>query len=170
MINIINTILYFDVGILLAFLTFYINKNSQLTRKLNTLEYDIFALKSENERLLGKNNELNKLNDHLKYILGSNKKMELKSQKDSGTGPLRYKNKENTIYYHGIGHLEKKYVWWNNNKNHCIIEYKNTSKNIKYPDWETFDINDFCNNCIPSKDLNKRRKKKFYYICQGHTI
>ena len=86
-----------------------------------------------------------------------------------GNGPLRYKDENGVFYYHGIGHIEKHYRWWKPEKNHAIIEYKDTKK-IQFPDWETGNVKEFCNNCIPSQKLNKNRRVKFYYICQGHKI
>ena len=35
---------------------------------------------------------------------------------DYGDGTIRYKSKCGTIYYHGMGHLEKKYMWWSKNE------------------------------------------------------
>tara|TARA_Y100000996_G_C22482243_1_gene626686 strand:- start:170 stop:712 length:543 start_codon:yes stop_codon:yes gene_type:complete len=117
---------------------------------------EIKSLRIENENLT---TEITNLKNQL-----SNLK---EKEEDLGQGPIRYKSEDSLLYYHGIGHLEQKYVWWESNKNHCIIEYKNKNQ-IKYPQWETDNIHIFCSNCVPSTILNKGKRKKIYYICQGH--
>ena len=89
---------------------------------------------------------------------------------EEGCGVLRYKNNEDTLSYHGIGHLEKDYSWWRPLKTRCIIEYKNKDRKIKFPFWETHNISDFCTNCEYCTELNKNRRCKFYYECKGHKI
>ena len=90
--------------------------------------------------------------------------------KNTGTGKLRYKNKEGTIYYHGMGHLENKYAWWRPYMNRNIIQYKNKNRNIIYPEYETHDVSYFCTNCEYSEELNKTQRSMFYYECKGHKI
>lgn len=134
-----------------------------------------------------KSKELNKLkleNDKLQLELKKTKLLLIKDKKkepefdtekesikvnDCGNGPLRYKvDGDKTIYYHGIGHLEKDYSWWKPSLKHSIIEYK--KDNIKQPNWETNNISEFCSNCSKSEKLNKRTRVKIYYICNGHEI
>ncbi len=154
------------------------------------LTYDIkkeYIELEKNERL--KSEEIQKLklaNDKLhlelkktKLLLIEDKKNspepELEQEKESrninecGSGPLRYKVEgDKTIYYHGIGHLEKDYSWWKPALKHSIIECKDS--NIKHTNWETNNISEFCNNCVRSELLNKRTRVKVYYICKGHVI
>ncbi len=158
-----NIILYCDIGFLLLFLFYFIHINKLLRHTIEKKNTEIEDLRIHIQQL-SIENEQNKI------TISKNteeKKPEI-NQKTHGTGPLRYKNTEGTIYYHGIGHLENKYVWWNQKKNRCIIEYKNKNKKIRYPYWETTDIHQFCTNCIPDENLNKTKRSKFYYICQGH--
>ena len=155
------------------------------------LTYDIkkeYIELEKNERL--KSDEIQKLkliNDRLQLELKKTKILLLKDKKkepepeldpekesrnmsECGNGPLRYKVVgDKTIYYHGIGHLEKDYAWWKPTLKHSIIEYK--EDNIKDPKpWKTTNISEFCSNCSKSEILNKRTRVKVYYICNGHVI
>lgn len=153
------------------------------------LSYDIKTEYIELEKsYILKSKEIQRLkliNDKLKLELKNNKQLLLKNKEDngdkedkednknyrkSGKGPLRYKIEgEKDIYFHGIGHLENRFSWWDPLYKHSIIEYKDNSK-IKYPNWETNDINDFCTNCTKSEKLNKKRRVKIFYTCNGHII
>ena len=151
----------------------YIKKNKKL------IDND-YELKETNQIYYDEIQKLKILNDKLTLELKNNKNLNLEKKKEKeinekeinekvGKGILRYKNQDETMYYHGIGHLEKKYSWWRPEKNHCIIEYQNNNR-LKYIGWETNNIQDFCNNCILADNLNKGKRKKLYYICQGHSI
>ena len=94
-------------------------------------------------------------NEKLEEIYKTKLKENKSNLKDCGTGELRYKSKCGTIYYHGMGHLERKYMWWDIKMNKNIIEYKNKDKKLKFPQFETHDINAFCNNCEYSEEIIK---------------
>lgn len=155
------------------------------------LTYDIkkeYIELEKNERLKSDENQRLKLeNDKLQLELKKTKQLLIKDKKnppepeldpekesikvnDCGSGPLRYKvDGDKTIYYHGIGHLEKDYSWWKPSLKHSIIECK--EDNIKHPKpWKTTNISEFCSNCSKSEILNKRTRVKVYYICNGHVI
>lgn len=154
------------------------------------LTYDIkkdYIELEKNDLLKSKEiQKLKLLNDKLqlelkktKLLLLEDKKkipeLEIEQEKGSskisecGSGPLRYKVEgDKTIYYHGIGHLEKDYAWWKPALKHSIIECKES--NIKQHNWETSNVSDFCTNCSKSDILNKRTRVKVYYICKGHVI
>ena len=127
---------------------------------------------TENENLLNKLKQSVSGPDEAAVLGGprvEEKKIEPRLSSDGeGCGVLRYKNNEDTLSYHGIGHLEKDYSWWRPLKTRCIIEYKNKDRKIKFPLWETQTINDFCTNCEYCTELNKNRRCKFYYECKGH--
>ncbi len=126
---------------------------------------DVCSKLTEKEKILEDTNK--KLEDYYHDKIKDKRKMKLE---DYGDGTIRYKSKCGTIYYHGMGHLEKKYMWWEPKMNHKIIEYKNEEKVLKFPDFETHDISSFCNNCEYCEDINKKQRNKFYYECKGHKI
>lgn len=143
------------------------------------LEKNYLLKSKEIQRLKLANDKLHLELKKTKLLLIEDKKNtpepELEQEKESrnisdcGSGPLRYKVEgDKTIYYHGIGHLEKDYSWWKPSLKHSIIEYKDS--NIKHTNWETNNISEFCNNCVRSEMLNKRTRVKVYYICKGHVI
>lgn len=130
-------------------------------------------IKNRDETISEKNELIKSSNEKLEEIyqtkLKENKKTYRKIEY-CGDGELRYKSKCGNIYYHGIGHLERKYMWWDLKFNRNIIHYKNNKKEIKYPNFETYDIDTFCNNCEYSEENNKNQRNKFYYVCKGHKI
>lgn len=166
--------------------------------EIDVLKYEIEVLKNENVKLTSENeneketfnNEkllkeymdlCSKLNEKEKLLEDTTKRLEnyyrdkIKDKRkmkleDYGVGNIRYKSKCGTIYYHGMGHLEKKYMWWEQKMNRKIIEYKNEEKVLKFPDFETHDISSFCNNCEYCEEINKKQRNKFYYECKGHKI
>jgi hypothetical protein len=164
--------------------------------EIEMLKYEIQQLKKENVKLTSENEKetfnnekllkdymdvCSKLTEKDKILEDTNKKLEdyyrdkIKDKRktnleDYGSGSIRYKSKCGTIYYHGMGHLENKYVWWEPHMNHKIIEYKNKEKVLKYPEFQTHDISSFCNNCEYCEDINKKRRNKFYYECKGHKL
>lgn len=128
---------------------------------------EIERLKIYNEKLILELKNIKNEKKESEPELEKEEKTDNEIENNFGSGKLRYKILgETDVYYHGIGHLEKKYAWWSPNKNHCIIE----CNNVKYPDWETNNIKEFCNNCIKSDKLNKRTRNKTYYICNGHKL
>lgn len=164
------------------------------TEKIKQIEID--DLKNENSFLRKENDKLNSENDKMlkefmdvcsklsekkkileetngmleEYYRDKIKDKRVKKIDEYGSGPIRYKSKCGTIYYHGMGHLENKYMWWESKMNRKVIEYKNKEKSLKFPDFETHDIESFCNNCEYCEDINKKQRNKFYYECKGHKI
>jgi hypothetical protein len=158
-------------------------ENDSLKEINKSLSYDNGKMISEihelyekikyNGRIISEKDDLIKIsNDKLEKIY--NKKLKEKENKtnlkDCGSGELRYKSKCGTIYYHGMGHLERKYMWWDIKMNKNIIEYKNKDRKLKFPQFETHDINTFCNNCEYSEENNKNQRNRFFYLCKGHKI
>lgn len=171
----------------------YIN---QKEKELSLIKQEIYSLKElnkslsyDNEKLKEEIYELNeniKMNENIisekdKLIIISNEKLEeiykqklkenkIKEKNHNGDGVLRYKNKESTIYYHGMGHLENNYTWWKPYMNRKICFYKNKNRKLNFTDFETHDIYNFCKNCEYCDDLNKNKRNTFYYECKGHKI
>lgn len=170
--------------------------------EIDYLKNEIIFLRKENDKLNSENEKetinnekllkqymdvCSKLSEKEKILEYSNRKLEeyyrnkikdkrIKKIDEYGIGPLRYKSKCGEIYYHGMGHLEKRYMWWKSNMNRKVIEYKNKEKDLKFPDFETHDIESFCNNCEYCEEMNKKiycqeiNRNKFYYECKGHKI
>ena len=134
-----------------------------LTTYLKKRQYKLI---SENDKLISENDKLISENDKLLEELNK------KKNKDGeyGEGPLRYKSNCGEIYYHGMGHLENRFMWYSTKMHHKIIEYKNKEKALMYPDFETHNIASFCNNCEYCEDSNKKKRNKFYYLCKGHKL
>ena len=165
------------------------NEIDYLKNKISFLRKENDKLNSENEKETMNNEKLlkefmdvcSKLSEKEKILEDTNGKLEeyyrdkikdkrVKKIDEYGSGPIRYKSKCGTIYYHGMGHLENKYMWWESKMNRKVIEYKNKEKELKFPDFETHDIESFCNNCEYCEDINKKQRNKFYYECKGHKI
>ena len=165
------------------------NEIDDLKNEISFLRKENDKLNSENEKETMNNEKLlkefmdvcSKLSEKEKILEDTNGKLEeyyrdkikdkyVKKIDEYGSGPIRYKSKCGTIYYHGMGHLENKYMWWESKMNRKVIEYKNKEKDLKFPDFETHDIESFCNNCEYCEDINKRQRNKFYYECKGHKI
>ena len=176
------------------------NLLTEMEKEMVTMEkikqIEIDDLKNENSFLRKENDKLNSENDKLlkefmdvcsklsekekileetngmleEYYRDKIKDKRVKKIDEYGSGPIRYKSKCGTIYYHGMGHLENKYMWWESKMNRKVIEYKNKEKSLKFPDFETHDIESFCNNCEYCEDINKKQRNKFYYECKGHKI
>ena len=176
------------------------NLLTEMEKEMVTMEkikqIEIDDLKNENSFLRKENDKLNSENDKLlkefmdvcsklsekekileetngmleEYYRDKIKDKRVKKIDEYGRGPIRYKSKCGTIYYHGMGHLENKYMWWESKMNRKVIEYKNKEKSLKFPDFETHDIESFCNNCEYCEDINKKQRNKFYYECKGHKI
>jgi hypothetical protein len=158
------------------------------SRDHKKLKNEIKKLKEENEKFLNKIEELSliiidknkKITEHDKKIeeyYGLKIKirdLEKKTQEEKienpGNGVLRYKNKEGTMFYHGMGHLENKYSWWEPYMSRKFCEYKNVDKKLKFPLFETHNVNDFCSNNEYCVEINKNKRVMFYYECKGHKI
>jgi chromosome segregation ATPase len=157
--------------------------------EIDDLKNEISFLRKENDKLNSENDKMlkefmdvcSKLSEKKKILEETNGMLEeyyrdkikdkrVKKIDEYGSGPIRYKSKCGTIYYHGMGHLENKYMWWESKMNRKVIEYKNKEKSLKFPDFETHDIESFCNNCEYCEDINKKQRNKFYYECKGHKI
>ena len=100
--------------------------------------------------------------------------LEKKSQEgkieNPGNGVLRYKNKEGTMFYHGMGHLENKYSWWEPYMYRKFCEYTNVDRKLKFPLFETHNVDEFCSNNEYCVEVNKNKRNIFYYECKGHKI
>ena len=168
------------------------------SRDHKNLKNEIKKLKEthekESERLLNTIEELSlKIIDKNKKITENDKKieeygelklklrdMEKKSQENkqvekpfsinNGNGTLRYKNKEGTIFYHGMGHLENKYSWWEPYMNRKFCGYTDVNRKLKFPLFETHNVDEFCNNHEYCVEINKNKRVVFYYECKGHKI
>ena len=158
------------------------------SRDYKNLKNEIKKLKEENEKFLNKIEELSLIIiDKNKKITENDKKIEEyyglkikirdlekktkeKEIENPGKGALRYKNEEGTIFYHGMGHLEQNYTWWRPFMNRKFCEYTNVDRKIKFPSFETHNVNDFCNNHEYCVEINKNARKMFYYECKGHKI
>ena len=148
------------------------------------LKDEIKKLKIQNEKLLCKIDELKEnINKQDKKIEEYHRKGNEENEeevdeedgedeniKNFGSGLIRYKNEEGTMYYHGMGHLEKKYMWWEPYMNHKIRVYSNKDRKLKFKDFETTNIDNFCTNCEYCSDINKNKRNVFYYQCKGHKI
>ena len=160
--------------------------NKHLTNEIKKLKDKYEKTVEENNKYLNKIEELSlKIIDKNKKISEYDKKLEenngmklklreleKKSEeiKDNGGGVLRYKNEEGTIYYHGMGHLEQKYSWWKPYMNRKICQYTNLNRKLKFPDYETHTIDNFCTNYEYCTEINKNKRNMFYYECKGHKI
>ena len=158
------------------------------SRDYKNLKNEIKKLKEENEKFLNKIEELSliiieknkkitvndkKLEEYygLKLkIRDLEKKTKEKEIENPGKGALRYKNEEGTIFYHGMGHLEQNYTWWKPFMHRKFCEYTNVDRKLKFPSFETHNVNDFCNNHEYCVEINKNARKMFYYECKGHKI
>ena len=86
-----------------------------------------------------------------------------------GSGQIRYK-KDNK-YYHGLGPMENRYVWyrkWSDFHYRTITEYRSKDHCLPHKEWDTHNADEFCCNC-KHYELSKMRVKNFYK-CLGHTI
>ena len=143
----------------------------------------------ETERLLNKIEELSlKIIDKNKQINEYDKKVEEYSEmklklrnlekkpqeeekiETNGKGVLLYKNKEGTIFYHGMGHLEHKYSCWEPYMYRKFCGYTNVDRKLKFPSFETHNVDDFCTNHEYCVEVNKNKRNMFYYECKGHKI
>ena len=91
---------------------------------------------------------------------------------DFGNGPIRYK--KDGKYYHGIDPTF--YASWDKSgkwtKEHigCMFHYTNKEVKLPHEEWDTHEIKDFCHNWNFLTDKNKRKKTRFIYRCNGHSI
>ena len=85
-----------------------------------------------------------------------------------GTGEIRYKEKGK--YYHGVGINEKQQ--WNKGTNYydkCIFELIE-GKKLRYPQWDSYNISEFCNDCSFDKAKTGKARNYKAYKCKGHCI
>ena len=88
-----------------------------------------------------------------------------------GSGPIRYK-KDNK-YYHGLGPMENRYVWyrkWSEYSHRLIIEYTSKDHKLSYVEWDTHNADEFCCKCEFNIEESKKKRVKNHYKCLGHTI
>ena len=88
-----------------------------------------------------------------------------------GSGQIRYK-KDNK-YYHGIGHMEKKYAWfrlWTEYSQRLIVEYRSKDHCLPHKEWDTHNADEFCCNCKFNIEESRKRRVRNDYKCLGHTI
>jgi len=88
-----------------------------------------------------------------------------------GSGQIRYK-KDNK-YYHGIGHMEKKYAWfrlWTEYSQRLIVEYRSKDHCLPHTEWDTHNADEFCCNCKFNIEESSKRRVRNDYKCLGHTI
>ncbi len=166
--------------LLMLNLLFIITGNHKVKGIIKDKTNEILLLKKENDTLSELNNNLSdeiisivnlnlKLEDEVRYfkkVIEENEKSDIFipfMEKEFGTGLIRVC--EDGVYYHGVCEEEKQK--WNKN-NQCsrqIYEYRvknNTRKNLD--NYNTFNIDEFCNNCLLIKDKNKYK----IFECQGH--
>ena len=79
-------------------------------------------------------------------------------------------NKEGTIFYHGMGHLENKYSWWEPYMSRKFCGYTDINRRLKFPLFETHNVGEFCSNNEYCVGVNKNKRNIFYYECKGHKI
>ena len=158
------------------------------SREYKNLKNEIKKLKEDNEKFLNKIEELSLIIiDKNKRITEYDKKieeyyglkikirdLEKKTQEgkieNTGNGELRYKNKEGTIFYHGMGHLEHKYSWWEPYMSRKFCGFTDVNRRLNFPSFETNNVDEFCNNNEYCVEINKNKRVLFYYECKGHKI
>ena len=158
------------------------------SREYKNLKNEIKKLKGGNEKFLNKIEELSLIIiDKNKRITEYDKKieeyyglkikirdLEKKTQEgkieNTGNGELRYKNKEGTIFYHGMGHLEHKYSWWEPYMSRKFCGFTDVNRRLNFPSFETNNVDEFCNNNEYCVEINKNKRVLFYYECKGHKI
>ena len=158
------------------------------SRDHKNLKNEIKKTKEENEKYLNKIEELSLIIiDKNKKIVEYDKKieeycelkikirdLEKKTQEggieNPGNGVLRYKNKEGTMFYHGMGHLENKYSWWEPYMSRKFCGYTDINRKLKFPTFETNNVGEFCSNNEYCVEINKNKRVMFYYECKGHKI
>lgn len=145
----------------------YEEEYGRLIDKIKELSLEVI---DKDKKITEFDQTMNKMKLKIRDIEKISEKEDEKKIEDSGIGVFRYKNKEGTIYYHGMGHLEHKYSWWKPYMNRMICVYTNENRKIKFPDFETHNINDFCSNCEYCGEINKNKRNMFYYECKGHKI
>jgi len=85
-----------------------------------------------------------------------------------GNGEIRYK--EGDKYYHGIG-INDKQKWNKDNCfDKCFFEYISEKKISKKRDWDTYNANEFCNNCLFDKGKTGKARNYKVYKCNGHEV
>lgn len=139
---------------------------SDLHRLKNDLEEMKKAIKYLEDEI--KNDEVQKI------INDNNLSMEIPNdiKYKYGKAPIRFK--KDGKYYHGIdptfySSWDKSGVW---TKEHigCMFHYTNKEVKLPHEEWDTHEIKDFCHNCSFCTDKNKRKKTRFIYRCNGHSI
>lgn len=166
--------------LLMLNLFFILTGNHRVKNIINDKENEILLLQKENKKLSEENtNKLNetiniinlnlKLEDEIRFLRKSieeNNKLDTLVpliKNEFGSGLIRVC--ENGVYYHGV--CKEETQKWNNN-NRCsrqIYEYKIKNNNLHNLDkYNTFNIDEFCNNCLLIKD----KKKYKIFECQGH--
>ena len=137
-----------------------IDKNKRITENDKKIE-EYYGLKL-------KLRDLEKKSQENKQV--ENKQVEKGSSINNGNGTIRYKNKEGTIFYHGMGHLENKYSWWKPYMHRKFCGYTDVNRKLKFPLFETHNVDEFCNNHEYCVEINKNKRVVFYYECKGHKI
>tara|TARA_B100001115_G_C15848548_1_gene429344 strand:+ start:2915 stop:3574 length:660 start_codon:yes stop_codon:yes gene_type:complete len=147
------------------------NHKKETERLLNTIEELSLKIIDKNKRIDENDKKIEEY-DGLKLKLRDleKKSQENKQVVNNGNGTLRYKNKEGTIFYHGMGHLENKYSWWEPYMHRKFCGYTDVNRKLKFPLFETHNVDEFCNNHEYCVEINKNKRVVFYYECKGHKI
>lgn len=161
--------------ILILNILYFINNNRKVNYTIkdnNNMKNEIILLKKEKDKLNNEIIDIINLNLKLeyeaiyfkKYIEDNEKKNTFIPfiEEEFGNGIIRVY--ENNIYYHGV--CEEETQKWNNN-NKCsrqIYEYKIKNNRQNIDKYNTFNIDNFCNNCLLIKDKAKYK----IFECQGH--
>ena len=152
-----------DIQYLLLFKEKYVkvdNLNERLLIKSQSLKKKI----SENmKKIESKDHKIKELEDKIDTLTKERAIKLPLEEPDFGKGLLRICN--GGVYFHGVCHEENQ-KWNENNKcSKYIYEYKSRSRNRRYLDkYKTYNIDDFCNNCLLIEDKNKYK----VFQCQGH--
>ena len=145
------------------------NHEKETERLLNTIEDLSLKIIDKNKKITENDKMIEEYNEMKLKIRDLEKKSQINKPETNGNGCLRYKNKEGTIFYHGMGHLENKYSWWEPYM-HRKIRETDVNRKLKFPLFETHNVDEFCNNHEYCVEINKNKRSVFYYECKGHKI
>ena len=137
------------------------NDNKNYDKDISEIRNGICEIKQS--ILLLKNNEEEAVPEEPDYDIDDDIKYKY------GDGCIMYRI--GNLYYHGIS-LENIKLNKNNIYDKCFFEYFPNKKMQKdgIGKWNTYDSNEFCNNCELDDELSNRKKIKKVYRCMGHEI
>jgi len=152
---------YYDEGI-----KSYLKLSLKEGQSLNKLRTDLNEMKKAIDFIEREENEKKKLEKNIETYIPHDIKYSY------GTGEIRFKR--DGKYYHGIIGEEDKYkfnikAWKENYYEKCMWHYTNPNSRLPNKEWDTRDINDFCNNCTIQPSMNKYKRTCFIYKCNGHS-